>query len=646
MKSYKDWKIRSKILFAAVAPFVLAIIILAPFLTNKAIISVEENAKSYVDEVAYSASLEIVSDLEKAERELIVLAQVLEGIIANEKPDRNTVVKILRSVVEKNDSLLGVWSVWEENEFDGRDKEYANTLAHDETGRFVPYWTKESGELSLRALRFYNNAQVGNYHFLSKQMNKEVMLVPYDYKIKDSPATITTISHPIFDSKGKFVGTIGIDIILSALQESMAQIKPLGIGNVAVISSEGKFIANTDRTKNGVGINLTASKFNYIKSELLEKGSYNDQYFDDDLKEQVYRVFSSINLKSVNNDWAFVIDVPLSPIKAHLYQNLLFITVIIGICLVLGVSVALITARNIASPITQISEALEKISLGNTAAKIPEIESNDEVGLMSASAYIFKQHAIELVKTKQEAEKANKAKSEFLSNMSHELRTPMHAILGYSKLGLEKVGDLDPKIFRYFNNINNSGERLLILLNDLLDISKLESGIAKFNFEKLDIVLCIENAVSELRSLFDSKSITVEINSALNDKLVVIDNNKIIQVMINLLSNALKFSDPNETIKINIIEDKLDYKGDIIPAIKVSVIDNGEGIPEEDIEKIFNKFVQSKGVCRIAEGTGLGLAICDMIIKKHKGKIWAENNPEKGAAISFVIPYEIKGEDE
>lgn len=647
MTSYKDWNLRSKIIFAALAPFVLAIVILAPFITNKAIISIEENAKTYVDELAYSASLEILGDLEKAQRELLVLSQVLEGIVTSDNPDRATVNKILKSVAEKNQSLLGVWTVWEQNSFDGKDALFANTIAHDATGRFIPYWTKESGALQLRALRHYNDEKMGNYHSLSKQTNREIMLAPYSYKIKDQPSTITTISHPIFSQSGKFLGTVGVDIILNSLQEAIAEIKPLDIGNVGVISNEGVFIANTDTTQNGVKIDISPSKLEYIRSKISTGDLFSDEVYDKKFKENIYRVVTPINLPTVNNNWALVVDIPLSPIKERLYMDLIFITFVVLLCLCIGLSVAVITAKNISTPITQISEALDKISLGNTAVKIPDINTNDEVGMMCSSAYVFKQHAIDLINAKQEAERANKAKTDFLSSMSHELRTPMHAILGYSKLGLEKVEDKESKIFRYFTNISNSGERLLSLLNDLLDLSKMESGMMQFNFEKKDIRDCVDNAIAEVKSLFDKQAINLVVNCNTKETIAEFDFNKITQVVINLLSNALKFSKEGDEVQVNIDEGRVDIDSEIVPAIHITVIDKGVGIPESELEQVFEKFVQgTTNICKTGGGTGLGLSISRMIVKNHKGKLYAKNNEAEGVTLHLLLPNKILGSHE
>jgi PAS domain S-box-containing protein len=246
--------------------------------------------------------------------------------------------------------------------------------------------------------------------------------------------------------------------------------------------------------------------------------------------------------------------------------------------------------------------------------------------------------AEEVLREKEAAEAANQAKSMFLANMSHELRTPMHAILSFSNLGLKKTND--PKLARYFQNIRSSSIRLTGLLNDLLDLSKLDIGKMEVEFIEQDLLILIHQAEVELTSLLKDKSISINLNTSESVNCMV-DHKLMLQVIINLLSNAIKFSPEFSVIDIDV--QKLDYpfvkgqKG----IVRLSVIDQGVGIPEDEIESIFDKFVQSTKTMTDAGGTGLGLAITKEIIKLHHGKIYAESPPagrDKGTAVMFEVP--------
>lgn len=242
------------------------------------------------------------------------------------------------------------------------------------------------------------------------------------------------------------------------------------------------------------------------------------------------------------------------------------------------------------------------------------------------------------------AERANQAKSEFLANMSHELRTPMHAILSFADMGKENIDTADrEKLYRYFSRVSESGERLLTLLNDLLDLSKLEAGSVDLDLEERDLKAVVETAVTEFSGLLQEKSLKLEIAPPDVDTLCCFDSNKLLQVMRNLLSNAIKFTPEEKKIGISFALAALPMgrrssDSDEVPAIAVTITDQGVGIPDEELDEVFDKFVQSSKTKTGSGGTGLGLSISREIIERHGGAIWAENRPGGGAAFTFIIP--------
>lgn len=238
------------------------------------------------------------------------------------------------------------------------------------------------------------------------------------------------------------------------------------------------------------------------------------------------------------------------------------------------------------------------------------------------------------------AESANRAKSNFLVSISHELRTPMHAILNFSEMGQRHLqANGDDKLLVFFQRINESGNRLLKLIDQLLDLTKLEAGKTEFHFASADIIKTIDDVVTELESLLKAKNITVKTEYFIRTPNIIFDREHIIQVLVNLLSNAIKYTPENTKITIDITNSTLALSyGDVIPAVCVSISDRGNGIPEGELESIFNKFTQSTATRPGSGGTGIGLAICKEIIQAHNGKLWAENLPKKGAKFVFIIP--------
>ena len=246
----------------------------------------------------------------------------------------------------------------------------------------------------------------------------------------------------------------------------------------------------------------------------------------------------------------------------------------------------------------------------------------------------------ELVQAKESAEEATKVKSEFLANMSHELRTPMHGILSYAEFGIKRLGKIpNEKILEYFHEIADSGNRLMTLLNDLLDLAKLESGKMQYTMAEHDLKYIIESVTAEFFPLLEEKNLNLQITMPQTPLTGIFDGDRIRQVLRNLLSNSIKFSEANKEICIEAAHKTMALEEKQQQVFMVSVIDQGIGIPIKELDSVFDKFIQSSVTQTGAGGTGLGLAICKQIIDSHKGQIWAENNPEGGAIFSFTIPY-------
>lgn len=234
------------------------------------------------------------------------------------------------------------------------------------------------------------------------------------------------------------------------------------------------------------------------------------------------------------------------------------------------------------------------------------------------------------------AQAASQAKSEFLANISHELRTPMHGILGYARLGQKRTDIVSKaKLNEYFSVITESGARLMNLLNNLLDFSRLEAGRMRYTMNKNDMLPRIHQVVYELTPLAAEKHLSFQVTSD-NDKVSAFcDQEKIVQVLRNLISNAIKFSFEGTLITISCkeVRDASDS-----PLQQISVSNVGVGIPEDELTAIFEKFIQSSATKSGAGGTGLGLAICAQILSDHNSRIWAENTKDGIAIFHFLLP--------
>lgn len=260
----------------------------------------------------------------------------------------------------------------------------------------------------------------------------------------------------------------------------------------------------------------------------------------------------------------------------------------------------------------------------------------------------------ELAQAKESAEDATKAKSEFLANMSHELRTPLNAIIGFSEiLQDQKFGEINEKQQRYVNHILTSGKHLLNLINDILDLSKVEAGKMELTPSDFKITEMMKQSLVLIKekSLKNRIRLNLDVPENLQDTVVYADDRKIKQVIFNLLSNASKFTPEGgeislalrkvKSIDIKIPGSKKPPQGDML---EISVTDTGIGLSKKNLELVFAEFEQvDSTLSRKYQGTGLGLALSRRIIELHGGLLWAESDGEgKGSRFLFIFPLKKK----
>ncbi len=227
---------------------------------------------------------------------------------------------------------------------------------------------------------------------------------------------------------------------------------------------------------------------------------------------------------------------------------------------------------------------------------------------------------------------ANRHKSEFLANMSHELRTPLNAIIGFSEVLLDKMfGDLNVKQEEYLDDVLSSGRYLLSLINDILDLSKVEAGRMELELGTFDLRQLLEGSLVMVKERAQAHGITLSLETADDVDTLTGDERKVKQVLFNLLSNAVKFTPDGG--KVGVTATRADAM------VQVAVWDTGVGIPADDQQRIFEEFQQvGQGLAGKTEGTGLGLTLAKKFVELHGGTIWVESTPDRGSTFTFTLP--------
>jgi len=317
------------------------------------------------------------------------------------------------------------------------------------------------------------------------------------------------------------------------------------------------------------------------------------------------------------------------PATVEFFEPYLGVHLEVSVSPILNKKGEIVGSVHIAKDITERKQAERELQEKNEQLDA----QNEELRVQSEELMAQQQ---ELVEKTDEVARANQLKSEFLANMSHELRTPLNVIIGFSQLMMDEVpGKISTEQKQCLEDILNSGEHLLGLINDVLDLSKIESGKLRLRLTDIALTSVIKPLVRTMTPILASRkqSLDVEVEEGLPP--VHTDEGKLGQVLLNLVDNSSKFTPDGGKLKIRAVRD-----GDWC---QVSVIDNGIGIKKEDHERIFEPFCQlANPLTKRKSGTGLGLALVKQIIEQHGGKIWVESEYEKGSRFIFTLPLAEK----
>ena len=346
------------------------------------------------------------------------------------------------------------------------------------------------------------------------------------------------------------------------------------------------------------------------------------------------------------------VEEPLSEAFAPLKSAIWRTTLLLVAFLLLAIATSIMLARRLVRPIESIQAAAAKIGSGSLDQRI-EIRSSDELGALAEEfnrmaarlqeSYSGLEQKVEertreletalseLDEKSHELETTSRHKSEFLANMSHELRTPLNAILGFSQVLRERLfGEVNEKQKEYLDDILSSGNHLLSLINDVLDLSKVEAGQIELEVAQFSMQDALERGVVMVRGRATNDGVSIALAPYSGVDLVEGDERRISQVIFNLLSNAVKFTPAGGTVDVR--------AGQVDGEVRVAVADTGPGVAPEDHKRIFEEFQQTAAGVEQREGTGLGLALSKRLIELHGGRIWVDSELGKGSKFVFALP--------
>ncbi|MFB2982719.1 response regulator [Microseira sp. BLCC-F43] len=512
------------------------------------------------------------------------------------------------------------------------------------------------------------------------------------------------IAQPVYDSSGRLRGAIGVDCLLSSVGEFLRRVELGQSGETFIIEREGTLVASSSdilpfdvqklrqlyaKESSNALIRSTA---NYLQE------SFGNFYTIDRSKQLSFKLNGERQLVKITPfseqfglDWLIVVVVPesdfMEQIHANTQRTILLCLGALGLAIIIGI----LTARTVTRPILKLSAASQKIASGELNQRV-DVEGSAELKVLADSfnrmsreiqlsraqleeyarsleqkvrlrTQSLEQEIIQRQRTQEQlataldaAEAASRAKSAFLANMSHELRSPLNAILGFARLTI-KSKDLPLKHRENLAIINRSGEHLLDLINDILDLSKIEANRTTFNPQNFDLYSLLD----ELESLFWLKAETKQLQLIFQidpqvPRYIQTDPLKLRQVLINLLSNAIKFTQKGSvTLKVVMGNGSLvighEKDNSQLPSfpgsawernsqLNFSVADTGVGIPPEELDSIFAAFVQTKAGQQ-AEGTGLGLPIARKFVQLMGGEMSVKSQVGSGSILNFYISVNV-----
>jgi signal transduction histidine kinase/CheY-like chemotaxis protein len=661
---FHNLSLKTKVFFLVTAVVVVSFLAQTLVVSNRTIEMAKEDAFSLAEEMAEKFKNEIRAELQGARVTAETLSTVLGTLKDHGLTDRDMMNDMLRNALAQKEYITAFCIAYDPNALDGKDAEYAGVgPLYDETGRFAPYWNKLGDNIDAEPLY---DIDISDWYYVPKATKREYITDPYPYLVQGQEVMLSSLVFPILH-KGEFIGIISSDTVLDKLQEMVSQVNTRAHGGYTeIFSNSGVVVAHPDREflAKDVAETLTLSGSGENREQEAEaiKKAIAEGVLHIAGNENFYSVYMPIQFSSVTRPWSVAVNIPIKDVLQRAVGIRSYVVVVSVISILVIALLLYLVTRSLTKPILVLAKSAKALGEGNYHVEVPLSHGGDEIGVLSRAFKVMAKRINDLITTlqnytreleeknvnlkklneqlvaaKEEAEDSSRAKSEFLSNMSHEMRTPMNAIIGMTSIGKSALG-IEEKNYS-LKKIEDASTHLLGVINDILDMSKIEANKLELSFQEFDFEKVLQKVVNVLNFRIDEKKQNFHVSIDRNiPRRIVGDDQRLAQVITNLLSNAGKFTPEGGSIRLGarFMEEK---NGRCV--IEFAINDTGIGISAEQQERLFSAFQQADpSTSRKFGGTGLGLAISKRIVEMMGGKIWVESEPGKGSTFFFTIQAE------
>ncbi len=356
----KKFNLRTRMIFSICFVVFLAFIITISFVAIKSRNMATTEGFDKAKEIAHRYGGVVKAEIEIAMDAARTLAQAFEGIKnSGTVPDRKVFDEMLKQILERNPGFIGVWTCWEPNALDGKDKEFVKTLGHDSSGRYVPYWNRGAGNIAVEPLLDYEQDGAGDYYLLTKRSGNESILDPYIYSIGGKDTLITSVVAPI-EENGTVVGVAGIDIALATFYDLVTKISVYDTGYISIISNNSAYVAHPKADRIGQDILKTDEWATSFTGAIKSGAGFTTENYSKTAGGLVSRICVPIQIGQTKTPWAVLINVPKNKILENA-QSIMYMAIFIGIVsLLVLIVVIFFIAKGIADPLNMIIEGMNE----------------------------------------------------------------------------------------------------------------------------------------------------------------------------------------------------------------------------------------------------------------------------------------------